>query len=396
MKSVPALATTLALFVTVSATAATPMIRAADMKPGVTVHVDAYGSVSREIGALRALSVHRVRVDAPQPGYLGPGNSYDALCSAGFKMTPFLNGWINASDDLSSHAEFAATKSLEKRHHGCIENIEGPNEINNFPEHFAGLTGSSGAQAFQTALYARVKSDGVLRRKPVIGYTDVHPVDSPSDLANAHPYVGSWWQDLVIHQTAPQMPKGKPWAATEYGWSTPPKTSDRTVTEAVQAQRVVAGVAAMAANGFNPAFLYELRDEGVSVSDGEQHFGLFRSDWTPKPAAIALTHLLAETTDRGADAETFRPTPFAVTITDPHVKSLLLAKSDGSYVLLYWMNKHLGDAPSTFDIALASPRMVTGVRVESGELTAYGRKALLSGLTFSDTDALGILRISAT
>lgn len=392
MEAAPS-AIVIALLAAAQASAATPMLRASDMKPGIVVHINAYGSPSQEVVALRALGAARVRVDAPQPDYLTPGNGYDALCSAGIKITPFMNAWIDPSNDASPHAEFEGTRQLEQRHPGCIEAIEGPNEVNNFPERYHGFTGAAGAQAFQAALNARVKSDEVLRGKPVIGYTDIHPVDSPSDLANAHPYVGSWWQDLAIKQTAPLMPKNKGWAATEYGWSTPSHQTDRTVSEAVQAQRVVAGVAAMAAAGFNPAFVYELRDEGVS-DDSEQHFGLFRTDWTPKPAATALMNFLSETRDSGNKAGAFQPKPLTVSISDPHVKSLLVAKSDGSYVIALWMNKHLGDPPTTFDLSLPSPHDVTAVDVDTGETKALGRKASIAELVLHDTDGVSLLRVA--
>ena len=115
---------------------------------------------------------------------------------------------------------------------------------------------------------------------------------------------------------AAAMP-GKPQALTEFGV----KHADR------EPYLLPQWIAASLEAGIDRMWLYELRD-----APGDA-YGLYNADWTPKPAVAVLAklnRLLADTGQGGAAK------PLGVTVSDPAINSVLIPKSDGSYVHLLW------------------------------------------------------------
>jgi len=81
----------------------------------------------------------------------------------------------------------------------------------------------------------------------------------------------------------------KVWA-TEYG---APTAGSGAVSEARQVQMVTAAYTAFAAWPWTgPMLWYSLRDQGTDPGDREDHFGLIRRDFTPKPAMAAFTAMI--------------------------------------------------------------------------------------------------------
>jgi hypothetical protein len=75
--------------------------------------------------------------------------------------------------------------------------------------------------------------------------------------------------------------------ATEMG--APTGTSSQSVSEAAQAQLIVAMYAKLKSWSWaGPAFVYNFRDKGTNLSDREQNFGIVRRDWSPKPSFAAF------------------------------------------------------------------------------------------------------------
>jgi|GEM_PF-6279903 len=373
------------MFASKAGAAPAPVMRAMDAQVGVVVHVNGYGNVAKTVSSLQGLGIQRVRLDSPQPVTLGAGNLYDALCAAGIRITPFMNGWIDVANDTSPHAEFAATKALEQRHPGCIEAIEGPNEVNNFPQNYAGHSDPRGwnmssanrmaAQAFQSALYKRVKADPVLRSKPVIGYTDIHPANQDEDVSDDHDYEGSWWADPAFQKSAAMMQAanpGKPMASTEWGYPTVAGVVDLPT----QALRITAGVASALQNHINPAFIYELKDEGASQTDKEQNYGLLDKFWIPKPAAVRLQRLLSILKDTGP--ANFTAIPLTASVDDPAMHTLLVSKSDGSYLLFLWNSSATPNQKRQLTITLSKPMAAGIFHLTDGSTSALTRTASLT------------------
>ncbi|MDE1902176.1 MAG: glycosyl hydrolase [Alphaproteobacteria bacterium] len=280
--------------------------------------------------------------------------------------------------------------------------IEGPNEPNNWPITYMGVRGggkeSWGPVAdMQADLYKQVKADPVLKKYPVFDVSEAgaetnnvglqfltippgaktqRPAGTVfADYANVHNYVSGHGQGYVDNEAwqaaDPTLDKswdglygeyGKTWRGKFAGYAdaqleTLPRVTTETGWdsvndpggEAVQGTILVNTLLAQFKRGWAYTFIYELGDgEG---STGNQ--GLYRKDWTPKPAADYihnLTTILADDKPRphtGALAYTIADQPATV-------HDLLLQKSDGTFFLVIWNEKTSG----TDDIAvdLAAPR----------------------------------------
>jgi hypothetical protein len=138
---------------------------------------------------------------------------------------------------------------------------------------------------------------------------------------------------------------GKPVVATETGYhnsihnshrSAHPSTTERTA--GIYLPRLFLEYFRV---GVERTYTYELFDEGTS-NDQEDHFGLFRSDGSAKPAALALGNLTKILGDSPA-ASTTAPGSLAYSLSDPSagpggtdVHHVLLQQSDGSFYLALW------------------------------------------------------------
>ena len=79
---------------------------------------------------------------------------------------------------------------------------------------------------------------------------------------------------------------GKQIWATEYGDST------TGVDEQTQAERLRDFIVTWRTlDGAGPAFVYTTRDRNTGSSDSQDNYGVYRTDWTPKPAADVMRSL---------------------------------------------------------------------------------------------------------
>ena len=142
------------------------------------------------------------------------------------------------------------------------------------------------------------------------------------DYANAHAYDGDtdsypdYWPATVAAEMAKAMP-GSPQAMTEFG----SKTQGR------QARLLPQWIASSLQNGIDKLWLYELRDQGGDP------YGLYDASWNDRGAVAPITSLNGLLKDTGS---AFTPQPLNITTNDAGVNSVLIAKSDGSYVHLIW------------------------------------------------------------
>jgi hypothetical protein len=90
-------------------------------------------------------------------------------------------------------------------------------------------------------------------------------------------------------------------------------------------------------DGVRRTFTYELIDEKPDPHerDPEQHYGLLRNDFTPKPAFTALKNLLT-LVGRGGDEPRLRPVRIRLAGADEGVRELVLQKADGTYLVALW------------------------------------------------------------
>ncbi len=92
--------------------------------------------------------------------------------------------------------------------------------------------------------------------------------------------------------------------ATEYGLPTNPQ-----ISQAQQAAFIHDFVVSwQGVDGAGPIFIYTTRDTNTGAFDDEDNFGIFHTDWTPKPAVDTVEDLIEDLAD--GTAEPFDVTPF--------------------------------------------------------------------------------------
>jgi hypothetical protein len=283
--------------------------------------------------------------------------------------------------------------SIEQRLLPAVGALEGPNEYDGSPD----PAWAASLRAWQQQLYFRVKATPVLRALPIVGPSLVKPesraalgdLSGAMDVGNLHPYTGGLmpaaaFLDGERRLSAPTT-RSKPLMATEAGFHTAlrmaPGANQPPVDETTQADYLTRLFLEHFAWGLRRTFSYELLDNKPDPGDGEAelHFGLLRSDFTPKPSFVALRNLLAVLRLGGAQGTADRLRLGLAGGGD--VRHLLLAQADGSFSLALWRDVSSWDrdarrpitvAPSTVTIRLgeAMDRAETIVPARSTTPTA--------------------------
>jgi hypothetical protein len=97
-----------------------------------------------------------------------------------------------------------------------------------------------------------------------------------------------------------------------------------------------------AESGFYRTYIYELLDEKPDPLNNqpEYHFGLFRADHSPKPAATAIHNLVGFLNDAGA-RETLPKgsAPIEVEAPPDGVRQLVIRKGEKSWALVLWTDE---------------------------------------------------------
>ena len=293
--------------------AATVTVKAQDIHLCVNVHdQDASGVVA----GMKAAGFTCYRKDAT-----GAPLETD-LAKAGYA------GDFIVTDGPSPTGQMAEVAALAKAVPGSVQSVEGRNEINNRATVYGGFTDTGGFdQSNRSAIHEYMRDlvgtvHTMLPGVPVLAHTDIHSTWAPADYANAHAYDGDtdsfpdYWPYTVAGEMKAAMP-GAPQALTEFG----SKTTGR------QARLLPQWIADALLNGIDRMWLYELRDESGDP------YGLFDANWNDRGAVAPIASLNALFADTGP---AFTPAPLNVTTSDDGVNSVLIAKSDGSYVHLIW------------------------------------------------------------
>jgi hypothetical protein len=378
--------------------AATRSVRCADFLSsiGVNTHVryqaTRYGDVKAVEAAARYVGFRFAR-DAAPDAHAPDNGHYSTLAAAGLSFC-FLWGprrvIRDAVDDIDA---------LEAAHPGAVHAIEGPNEIK--PNYaYGGLTGLEAGQKYMTDIRAAMASSRHLADKPLVNFTAFKATAGDCDFANHHPYPKAGKQPRELLSTIADrlvgpsgaMP-GKPLMFTEFGYHTLVGRPARPgawqgVDEESQAALLVNGWLDCARLGVARVYLYELFDErpdNAGAPSQENHFGLFRHDGSPKPAATAFRTLFTALADTHPRARTFTPDRPAAELTLPQgVACLSLQAASGRRFFVLWNESPIWDAdalraqrgPSAnVRIAFAAPMAVTVTDV----LDPGGSRSLAQG-----------------
>jgi hypothetical protein len=318
---------------------------------GVNASIDytdgKYANIKTVLADLSYIGVSLIRTAAYWPGMQGQG-AYDLAAAEGIRFDMLLY----TSNALPNAVTYMA--AFAKAHPGALVAIEGPNEINNFPASYMGMTGAAAAVAYQNALYADVAANPVLHGTTVYSYTMNAGATSTTgyDYAAIHPYAQNGAAPLrYLDSNLATVPAGKPFVETETGYTTLPDAAGG-VDPQVQAIYDLDAVFDAKAAGAGTVFLYELLDAYPDPSGtlAGNHFGLFDYANNPKPVATAL-HNLTQILAGGQAGLVPGGLSFSISGADATAHSLLLQKANSQFDLVLWDEQPLWNSTTHREIA---------------------------------------------
>jgi len=292
---------------------------------------------------------------------------------------------------------------------GALLSFEGNNEPNNWGVTYKGEQGGGRAPSWmavarlQHDLYEGVKSDPLLKKYPVWSISENGAeVDNVglqfltipkgagalmpegtryADFANVHNY--------IYHPNSPFPEDNKTWNASDptsackvdglygnygvtwlkkyRGYSEPeliklPRvttetgcTIDGRVTEELQALNLLSLYLDQFKRGWSHTSVYILRDR--TDEGGNQSFGFFKPDYTPRKAAVYLHNLTTILSDKGSFGRPGKLT-YSVAPRPETVHDMLLQKSDGSFQLVVWDERLQGEDSVTVTLGEMHDRIV--------------------------------------
>jgi hypothetical protein len=104
-------------------------------------------------------------------------------------------------------------------------------------------------------------------------------------------------------------------------------------------------------------FIYQLVNNSTNQSDWTAGLGLYRYDWTAKPAATAIHNLTSELLSGGSTAAAARASTakasadFGMSATKDGVGSIAIQEPNGALDLLIWREQPLWNADAKREIA---------------------------------------------
>jgi hypothetical protein len=351
----------------------------------------------------------------------------------------FSWGLVSGGSDLGKLIETA--RPLAKA--GALLAFEGNNEPNNWGVTYQGETGGGKAPSWlavaklQRDLYAAVKADPLLKRYPVWSVSEAGAeVDDVglqfltipagrrtlmpegtvyADCANVHNY--------IYHPGSPAPADNKAWNAADptsacrvdglFGnhgvtWAKHfrgytedelvrlPRVTTETgctiggpLTEELQAVNLVNTYLAQFKRGWSYTAVYLLRDR--TDEGGNQTFGFFRPDYTPRKAAVYLHNLTAILADQGAVARPGRLN-YAIPEQPATVHDLLLQKSDGAFALVVWGERLKGSDEVTVRLGAECPEVRVYDPTVGAEPVRTHRQADAVRLVVSDHPLVLVLK----
>nr|WP_277881676.1 PA14 domain-containing protein [Phormidium sp. FACHB-592] len=420
---------------------------------GINTHVryydTAYGNYPFVKQSLLDLGIRHIRDGGSDPTWI---NRINELGRLGIKSTLVLDPNIGIGPDDSYDIKppgYTVTNFVKNLVAEGVEAVEILNEFDLFHRIFPytrngqPVTGDgwiSYVRDFTRDVYTALKSDPATAHIPIIGPSFVYANSSGAigdlsqwvDYGSFHPYNnpnnpgdGSLTRDYAMRS----QPFGtKPLIATEVGYSTGSPTSDRPVSEAVQAKYLPRLFLESFNAGAPRTFSYELMDQKADPNNSENNYGIIRSNGTPKPAYTALKNLITllddpkpevvpapTTPTTSAPTTPVIATPAPITTPAPaaplgalnfsmggstqNVHHTLLEKSNGDFYLVLWL-----EVPSTAQAAVGQ-NVTLNFNTPFAQATTYApnqsiaplaRYTTPTQLTLNVSDAPLIIQLSAS
>ena len=131
-------------------------------------------------------------------------------------------------------------------------------------------------------------------------------------------------------------------------------TIDGPITERIQALNLLSMYLDQFKRGWSHTAVYILRDR--TDEGGNQSFGFFRPDYTPRKAAVYLHNLTTILADRGSLTRSGRLN-YSIPEQPATVHEMLLQKSDGTFELVLWGERLKGADEMTIRLGEAYPTL---------------------------------------
>ncbi|MCX5669787.1 MAG: glycosyl hydrolase [Planctomycetota bacterium] len=308
------------------------------------------------------------------------------------KETGVLFSWglVSGGTDLGKLIETA--KELAAA--GALLALEGNNEPNNWGVTYQGEKGGGRAPSWlavaklQRALYDAVKSDPALKKYPVWSISEngaerdnvgLQFLTIPKGAGTLMPD-GTTYADYAVchnyiyHPSSPALADNKTWNAADptsackvdglygnYGvtWArryrgyaeaellTLPRVTTETgcqiggaVTEDIHALNLLSMYLDQFKRGWSYTSVYILRDR--TDEGGNQRFGFYGPDYTPRQAALYLHNLTTILADKSALREPGK-LDYSIPEEPATVHDMLLHNSDGTFQLIVWGERVKGE-----------------------------------------------------
>ncbi len=289
---------------------------------------------------------------------------------------------------------------------GALLALEGPNEPNNWGVTYGGEAGGGRAPSWlavaklQRDLYQAVKGDPALKEYSVWSISEngaetdnvgLQFLTVPAgagclmpdgtryaDAANVHNYIyhpnSPGLEDNKTWNAADPSPAckvdglygnyGSTWAHHYPGYSNTalvklPRVTTETggaisgvITEEIHALNLLSMYLDQFKRGWSDTDVYLLRDR--SDEAGNQQFGFYRPDYTPRKAAVYLHNLTTILADRGS-LKTLGKLNYSIPNEPATVHDLLLQKSSGAFELVVWDEQVSGTSSVKVSLGRAYP-----------------------------------------
>ena len=124
------------------------------------------------------------------------------------------------------------------------------------------------------------------------------------------------------------------------------------ITEEIQALNLLSMYLDQFKRGWSHTAVYLLRDR--TDEGGNQTFGFFKADYTPRKAAVYLHNLTTILADDGTLAKPGQLN-YSLAEQPPTVHDMLLQKSDGTFALVIWNERLKGNDEVTVQLGRTYP-----------------------------------------
>ena len=230
------------------------------------------------------------------------------------------------------------------------------------------------AREEQQRLYEAIKGDPATKDLPVAVSSLANLRDSPGklgemsaylDFGNMHPYAAGyppsqhWGWGLSMERAIAEAQKvsgNKPILVTECGYHNRVENQGHPgMTEVAEAKYLPRLLFVYFNRGMTKAYKYELLDlkPDPGITDLERHFGLVRTNGTPKPSFYALKNLLHLLADSGSAAPA-GSLAFQLSGATNNLHHTLLQKRDGTFWLALFQETVSYDPKTRGDLEVPS------------------------------------------